>query len=105
MNSRDRKNNYLRRVQMELKKGARGHEVSEMKADLNRFGFKLDIKNDYFWTLTESAVKSWQKSHGLEDDGWFGPKSKAKMKEAIKELDEDEDINKTENLTPLGRVV
>ena len=43
-----------------------------------------DIKVDGdFGTITETTVKAFQKKYGLAVDGYYGPKSAAKMRELL----------------------
>lgn len=58
-----------------LKLGSRGDDVRTLKRILNKVGYKLDENNSNFLTLTESAVKAFQSSHGLKPDGEVGPKT------------------------------
>ena len=56
-----------------LKKGSKGPAVVTLQEFL-----KLKADGD-FGPKTESAVKAWQKSHGLIDDGIVGKKTWAAM--------------------------
>jgi hypothetical protein len=58
---------------MILKKGSKGESVKTLQEFL-----KITIDGD-FGPKTEAAVKSWQKAHGLFDDGIVGPKTWAHM--------------------------
>lgn len=57
-----------------LKKGSKGDDVIALQHLLNVEGYKLTIDGD-FGAKTETAVKMYQKAHGLEDDGIVGQKT------------------------------
>lgn len=57
-----------------LKKGSKGDDVIALQHLLNVEGYKLTIDGD-FGSKTETAVKLFQKAHGLEDDGIVGQKT------------------------------
>ena len=57
-----------------LKKGSKGDDVIALQHLLNVEGYKLTIDGD-FGAKTETAVKMYQKAHGLEDDGIVGDKT------------------------------
>lgn len=57
-----------------LKKGSKGDDVIALQHLLNVEGYKLTIDGD-FGSKTETAVKMYQKAHGLEDDGIVGNKT------------------------------
>lgn len=57
-----------------LKKGSKGDDVIALQHLLNVEGYKLTIDGD-FGAKTETAVKMYQKAHGLEDDGIVGNKT------------------------------
>lgn len=64
-----------------LKKGSVGSDVKWLQYKLNQaVDAKLPI-TDSFWTLTESAVKEFQKLNKLSVDGIVGPATLAKLKE------------------------
>lgn len=55
-------------------------KVNSKGEDLKKLQIKLGIKDTgTFGPITESAVKSWQKSNGLKDDGIVGPITWARM--------------------------
>jgi murein L,D-transpeptidase YcbB/YkuD len=54
-----------------LRKGSNGTEVRELQKMLNKIGYDLNIDGD-FGTNTESAVKHFQKSLQLTEDGIVG---------------------------------
>ena len=57
-----------------LRKGSKGEQVKTLQRLLNAFGSKLSVDGD-FGSLTQSALKSYQKSNKLEVDGICGEKS------------------------------
>ena len=58
-----------------LRRGNQGETVEELQALLNaKFGFSLEIDGN-FGKATETAVKEFQKAHGLTADGVAGPKT------------------------------
>lgn len=58
-----------------LRREMRGNEVTRLQQDLHTLGF-LDVNpTGYFGTLTESAVKDFQRQHGLTPDGLAGAKT------------------------------
>ena len=57
-----------------LKKGSKGDDVIALQHLLNVEGYKVTIDGD-FGAKTETAVKMYQKAHGLEDDGIVGNKT------------------------------
>ena len=61
-----------------LKKGSKGDDVIALQHLLNVEGYKLTIDGD-FGAKTETAVKMYQKAHGLEDDGIVGNKTWAAL--------------------------
>lgn len=61
-----------------LKKGNKGDDVIALQHLLNVEGYKLTIDGD-FGAKTETAVKLFQKAHGLEDDGIVGNKTWAAL--------------------------
>ena len=72
-----------------LKNGSEGADVKEMQAGLIRLGYDLGSwgADGDFGDCTELAVKQFQKDHGLEVDGEFGPKSLAAYEKALVALD------------------
>ena len=64
-----------------LVKGSKGSEVRYLQECLNKFGYKLDTDGE-FGPKTEKAVKSFQKSKGLDPDGVVGPLTWAALESA-----------------------
>lgn len=63
-----------------LKKGARGDEVRYMQELLAKAGSGLTV-DGVFGNGTLTAVKAFQRNHGLKDDGIVGPLTWAKLEE------------------------
>jgi len=61
-----------------LRRGAKGDLVYQMQALLQKDGSNLEV-DGIFGIGTLSAVKSFQKRHGLVDDGIVGPKTWAEL--------------------------
>lgn len=61
-----------------LKKGDRGEAVFDLQTKLTRLGFVVAIDGN-FGIGTENAVKQFQRSTGLKEDGIVGPKTRMLM--------------------------
>ena len=59
-----------------LKRGTRGARVRALQTSLKRLGYVL-VVDGVFGRQTESAVKRFQRAHGLEPDGIVGAKTAA----------------------------
>lgn len=57
-----------------IQKGSSGSSVKEAQCWLNKFNYGL-VVDGQFGTATDSAVRAFQKSKGLEVDGVVGPKT------------------------------
>lgn len=60
-----------------IRKGSKGSLVKELQTDLKALGYdigKYGVDGD-FGSATESAVKAFQKAHGLKQDGIVGEKT------------------------------
>lgn len=83
---------------MILKLGSTGNEVKKLQLFL-----KIEDDGD-FGPVTESAVKVWQKAHGLLDDGVVGPKTWTAMGIATTDITEtlnhDVEFNDTDAFLP-----
>lgn len=68
-----------------LMKGDKGAEVKVMQEDLIYLGYDLGEygADGDFGGDTEEAVKEFQRDNGLDDDGLYGPLSKAALKNAV----------------------
>lgn len=63
-----------------LKLGSRGTAVSQVQQDLKGLGyFNYHQATGYFGTITQDAVKAFQKSRGLAVDGIVGPQTWAAL--------------------------
>ena len=63
-----------------LKLGMSGDDVRWVQYELNRkMGMNIDLYSGDFWTITEQAVKDFQKKSGLGVDGIVGPKTRGKL--------------------------
>ena len=80
-----------------IRKGNRNAYVKEMQTMLDRLGYSLGIcgADGDFGTVTEKAVKEFQRDHGLSQDGICGPKTWAALQEAMDKLKEKPDPVKT----------
>ena len=58
-----------------LKKGSRGDYVLAWQKYLNQAGYPCGLEDGKFGNNTETAVKEFQKAHGLMPDGIIGPKT------------------------------
>ena len=66
-----------------LRPGMKDNQVAWLQTTLNSF-FGADLEQDAsYGPKTTEAVKVFQKKYGLVVDGIFGPKSRAKMLEAM----------------------
>ena len=57
-----------------LRKGSKGKQVKTLQRLLNAFGHNLDVDGS-FGSLTQSALKSYQKTYNREIDGICGGQS------------------------------
>ena len=62
-----------------LKMGSKGPDVMTLQQALNKKGYSLTVDGD-FGTLTQAAVKNFQRVNKLTDDGIVGPKTWEKLK-------------------------
>jgi peptidoglycan hydrolase-like protein with peptidoglycan-binding domain len=62
-----------------LKYGSKGIEVTELQKRLISEGYLSATANGTFGPATESAVKAFQKAHGLEQLGSVGPGTRAAL--------------------------
>lgn len=73
------------RVEGVLRKGDSGPDVRAMQVALISIGHGLGPTgaDSEFGDYTENALKAFQRSRGIEDDGIYGPISRGKLREAI----------------------
>ena len=65
-----------------LKKGMNGEDVKWLQTVLNKLGIGVSVTG-YFGTATDAAVKTFQRQHGLMQDGIVGPITRNKLKAQI----------------------
>jgi flagellum-specific peptidoglycan hydrolase FlgJ len=70
-----------------LHNGARGASVTELQTSLRDLGYKDASGNElrpdgHFGGNTEHALKTFQREHGLQDDGVAGPRTMSALNEA-----------------------
>lgn len=58
---------------IELAKGSNGSKVKEVQTILKNLGFYDGLLDGDYGTITVNAVKLFQRSKGLAQDGWVGP--------------------------------
>jgi len=63
-----------------LARGSRGPEVTELQKRLNMLGYVVGPIDGIFGRQTESAVRLFQKEHGLAVDGIVGPQTVRELK-------------------------
>ena len=66
-----------------LKLGSTGKEVGDLQENLTTLGFYYGDITNHFGTLTQTAVKKFQKSRGLTQDGVAGAKTLAAIASAV----------------------
>lgn len=67
----------------QVERGDRGAEVTEVQTILSGFGYTVSV-DGVFGAQTEKAVRSWQKSNGLQVDGVVGPATIASLRSATR---------------------
>jgi peptidoglycan hydrolase-like protein with peptidoglycan-binding domain len=65
------------KVTTTLRRGSKGNQVKILQQKLNELGFNAGTVDGSFGPQTLSAVRAFQKSHGLAVDGVVGPKTRA----------------------------
>jgi peptidoglycan hydrolase-like protein with peptidoglycan-binding domain len=65
-----------------LQEGASGAAVKELQMLLKAVGLYGKNVDGNFGPVTEAAVKAFQRKHGLTVDGWAGPQTMAKLRQA-----------------------
>ncbi len=66
-----------------LVRGASGPAVQELQQLLQSAGYYHGNIGGNFGPLTDAAVRSFQRDHGLTVDGWAGPQTMAALREAV----------------------
>lgn len=64
--------------EVSLSKGATGEEVRKLQVKLNKLGYEITVDGD-FGAVTDTSVRSFQKSLGLTVDGLVGTSTMAKI--------------------------
>jgi N-acetylmuramoyl-L-alanine amidase len=62
-----------------LRRGSRGQSVRELQGHLNRLGFSAGIADGIFGAITDAAVRRFQSSRRLVQDGIVGPATWAEI--------------------------
>ncbi|MBN6186711.1 cell wall hydrolase [Aneurinibacillus sp. BA2021] len=65
-----------------LKKGMKSSAVRDLQFQLGTQGYLSAASTGYYGTLTEKAVREFQRAHGLSVDGVAGPQTMAEMNKA-----------------------
>lgn len=66
-----------------LARGASGAQVRELQQLLQTAGYYHANIGGNFGPLTDAAVRSFQRDHGLVVDGWAGPQTMAALRQAV----------------------
>ncbi len=66
-----------------LEAGASGAAVKELQQLLKSLGLYGKNADGKFGSVTEAAVKAFQRLHGLKTDGWAGPQTLAKIRQLV----------------------
>lgn len=70
-----------------LRRGSRGNEVKELQMTLKELGyFTYPKATGYFGSITEKAVKKFQKDQKLATDGIVGKRTRGALKEEIEDM-------------------
>lgn len=70
-----------------LRNGNEGADVEDMQEYLNQLGYNCGKVDGDFGDNTEMALEKFQKAHGLEVDGEYGPKSHEALMKALDDAD------------------
>ena len=76
-----------------LRPGMRGPRIAELRRILAERGEDIDPDNDHYDLTLVSAVKDFQRRHGLTPDGAFGPTSRSALNQSVDERIEQIVIN------------
>lgn len=71
-----------------LKLESRGQAVTQLQNDLKRLGFFAASATGYYGTITDQAVRNFQKRYGLAVDGIAGPATIGKIAEVLSGKDD-----------------
>lgn len=74
---------------MVLKRGSAGLDVQALQQSLNVIGVKCDV-DGIFGPNTEKAVKTFQTAYGIDSDGIVGDATRAKIDEALNQIQGNE---------------
>lgn len=72
-----------------IKKGSKGPYVEVLIKALHNLGYYEGTLDDFFWTQTDKAVRTFQSKSGLKADGIVGPKTWAVLERAYDGRKED----------------
>ena len=62
-----------------LRFGHQGPDVRRLQRTLSGLGLMTAAEDGHFGRVTEGAVRDFQRSHGLRDDGVLGPQTAAAL--------------------------
>ena len=68
---------------MVYKLGSKGDAVSDIQLALRRAGYQDVTMDGYYGPKTQAAVKAFQQSRGIGNDGVVGPVTMAKLREVL----------------------
>lgn len=83
-----------------LRNGNEGEDVEDMQEYLNQLGYNCGKVDGDFGDNTEMALVKFQKEHGLEADGEYGPKSHEALMKALD--DGDKAVDNPKNVKIVG---
>ncbi len=86
-------------IDISLKYGAKGAEVTELQEFLIDKGFLHTTATGNFYSLTKSAVIAYQGSENLPTTGFVGPMTRGKINETLAS-DDSAEIQETGTVTP-----
>lgn len=83
-----------------LKKGSKGPFVEELQRNLNELGFGPLEPDGKFGAKTGAAVRAFQSAHGLNADGWAGPRTIETIGKKLAEQEVAPKISEAEKTVP-----
>lgn len=86
-------------INNDLKYGSKGQEVTELQEFLIDKGFLKTTATGNFYSLTKSAVMSYQSSENLPSTGFVGPMTREKIN-AVLSVDTSAEVQETGTVTP-----